>query len=233
MQNHRYGNFSSSEIHKLIKSGRGKNDVFSAAGLNYIQEKRFEKKLGRSLTSDQNSKPTSWGTFVESRVFNLLDMSYQLESTTRLKHPTIEGWTGAPDTIRPNIVGDIKCPWTLKGFCELVDSFEVGAEAFKLAKPEYYWQLVSNSILTDSNKAEIIAYVPYKSELEAIREEADNYDGDQNKIAFINWAGDEELPYLIEGNHYKNLNIFEFEIPAEDKEFLTERVKLAIELRDK
>lgn len=233
MKNKRYGNFSSSEIHKLIKTGRGKDAVFSSLGLTYIKEKRYELKLGRALSSEQGAKSTSWGTFIETRVFNLLGLEYQLESTTRLGHDTIPHWTGAPDTIRPNIVGDIKCPWTLKSFCETVDAMEQGREAFKEVRPEYYYQLVSNAILTGSSKAEIIVYVPYLSELEDIREEANNYDGDQNKIAFINWAEDNQLPYLIEGNHYKNLNVLEFEIPQEDIDFLTERVKLAIELLNK
>jgi hypothetical protein len=53
---------------------------------------------------------------------------------------------------------------------------------------------------------------------------AANYDGDQNKIAWINWASDDELPYLIEGGHYQNLNIIRFEVPQADKDFLTKRV---------
>lgn len=40
------------------------------------------------------------------------------------------------------------------------------------------------------------------------------------------------LAYLPDGGHYKNLNIFRFEVPIADKEFLTERIKKAIALRD-
>ncbi len=32
------------------------------------------------------------------------------------------------------------------------------------------------------------------------------------------------MPYLIEGGHYKNLNIIRFEVSEEDKKALTERV---------
>jgi hypothetical protein len=254
MNNQRFGTFSSSAAHKLIKLGSRKMtadeliefkknnpkstkkncaDGFSEAGLTYIKETGYELKLGRALGSEQGARATSWGTFVESIVFGKLDLSYKLESQIRLAHKTVERWTGAPDTIRENVVGDIKCPWTLKSFCETVEAMEIGIEAFKELRPEYYWQLVSNAILTDSGKGEIIIYVPYLSELEPIREEANNYDGDQNKIAFINWAEDNELPYLPDGGHYKNLNKLEFDIPEEDKIFLTERIILANEYLNK
>ena len=50
---------------------------------------------------------------------------------------------------------------------------------------------------------------------------ASNYDGNQNKFAWINWAEDKELPYLLDGGHYKNLNIIRFEVSQEDKDRLT------------
>jgi len=230
-ENARFGTFSSSENHKLIKSGRTKDAEFSQVGLTYIQEKRFERKLGKALTGETSAKPTSWGTFMEEFVFNKkIDMGYRLKSTDRLGHPTIKEWTGSPDTLRGDYVGDIKCPWTLKSFCEAVEALKIGVEKFKEVKPEWFWQLCSNAILTQKDKAEIIIYVPYLSELDEIREYADNYLGDQNKIAFINWAGDDELPHLLDKGDYKNINIFEFDVPQSDKDFLTERVQSAIKL---
>jgi len=229
MNTHRYGNFSSSEIWKIANDGK-KGELFLKSGLTYIQEKRYELNLGRSLNSETSSKPTSWGTFLESRVFDLLSMEYSLESTTRLAHPTIEHWTGAPDTLRENFVGDIKCPYTLKSFCESVEAITSGLSEFKRVRPEYYWQLISNGILADKTHAEIIFYVPYLSEIEAIRELANDYEGDQNKIAWINWAADADLPHILEGMKYENMYKFEFEIPKEDKEHLTKKVKEGIKL---
>ena len=115
--------------------------------------RQYELRLGRGLQSDHNSKPTTWGTFIEERVFELMGLEYKLESKVRLAHKTISHWTGAPDTIREGVVGDIKCPWTMKSFCETVDSF-VDLETFKKVRPEYFFQLVSNAIdlLNQSNK---------------------------------------------------------------------------------
>jgi len=228
MSTDRNANFSSSSIYKLVKTGRGEAE-FSAPGLTYIDEKRMEGRLGRALTTEHNARPTTWGTFVEGRVFDILPLNYKLESYTRLKHPKIKHWTGAPDLIDEVIVGDIKCPYTLKAFCQVVDSM-TDVEALKKAVPEYYWQLVSNAILSDKDVAELIVYCPYQEELDAIRDMAQNFSGDQNKIAWINWAEDRDLPHLIKGKHYKNINIFRFDIPKEDKQFLEERVTLAVEL---
>ena len=76
-------------------------------------------------------------------------------------------------------------------------------------------------------------YVPYQSELPAIREMANNYDGDQNKVAFLNWANDEDLPYLVDGGYYKNLNTLRWEASEADKKVLTNKVIEAVILLNK
>lgn len=229
----RVANFTSSQIYRLCgfdRSGKQPGKPF----FEYIAEKAMEHRLKRSLDSEVSSRITSWGKFVEQRVFNLLGTDYNLCSTETIKHPDILHWSGSPDGLKfgpdekPMVVYDIKCPSSLKSFCELVD----GCDITKIRDThkdgdKYYWQLVSNAILTGVTKAELIVYVPYQRELAEIREETSNYEGDQNKIAWINWAQDEDLPFLIEGAHYKNINIISFDVPSIDIDFLTERVKQA------
>lgn len=233
----RNGNFSSSEIHKLIKAGPGKLDVFSSLGLTYIKEKKYEQLLKRALSTDTNSRPTSWGTFMELYVWNYkMGLSdYKFEHKTRYSHDSISNWNGCPDLVGDDRVGDIKCPYTLKSFCEMMECFD-NPILLREIKPEYYWQLVSNAILTNKSKAELIVYVPFKSEIADIKtfsEETDVFfqnNLDQNKYAWINFAQDNDLPYLREDGFYSNLNTLAFDIPLEDKELLTERVKLAVNL---
>lgn len=224
----RIGNFTSSNIWKLMttdRSGKG----FGKPALTYIEEKKMEIRLGRQLQNEVSSHETSWGNLVEQRAFDLIPLGYRLESKVRLIHPTIERWTGAPDLANEDTTGDVKCPFTLKSFCTMIDLFN-DLERFKEEKPEYYWQLVSNSILANKEYAELIVYVPYKNELAEIREMANNFDGDQNKIAWVNWAQDDDLPYLIEGNYYKNINVLRFKVSETDKAELTSVVKKALEL---
>jgi len=124
---------------------------------------------------------------------------------------------------------DIKCPLTLKSFCQLVDCKTIQEVRDNHKDGEkYFWQLVSNAILTGAEHAELIIYVPYQSELEDIRELARNTDeGVMSKYYWIHNATDDELPFLIEGGHYKNLNVIRFDVSKEDKAFLTERVAAA------
>lgn len=237
----RNGNFSSSQIYKLVKSGRGKDDLFSEPGLTYIEEKKYEIRLGRSITSEVNAKPTSWGNLLElyvwDRMFGYED--YQLENKKRYFHETITHWNGCPDLVSELNVADIKSPFTLKSFCKLIDC-KTGEDLKNQSKAtddgwKYYWQLVSNAILTGKETAELIVFVPYQEDLERIRgflstDVFVRYKLDQNKFSWLNWATDEDLPYLIKGNEYVDLNVMTFEIPQEDKDFLTERVELAVKL---
>lgn len=224
----RTANFSSSGIHRLMGFGRDKVSP-SKAFYEYVQVKKWEQRLGRSIDTASGGRETSWGNLVELRAFDLLPLNYVIQSDFRYQHPEL-AWSGAPDMLKDgDTVCDIKCPFTLKSFCEQLEYFG-DAEKFKDEKPEYYWQLVSNSLLTDRPFAEIILYVPYREELKHIREMVDNYLGDQNKVAWVQFANDNDLPFLIKGNEYQNLNVFKFEVPQRDKEFLIERVTLATEL---
>lgn len=213
----RVGNFSSSEIYKLTKLNR-KGDDFGQVALTYIKEKAMEKKLGRSLRPFTFSKPTSWGTFVESIAFDEMGLEADLVSDKRLYHPEIDNWTGVPDYVG-KVVGDIKCPWTLDSFCNMYEM-----EDLKSDKPEYYWQLVSNSILTGIDTAELAIYCPYQGDLKRIRQEASNSE-EHSWIAYS-----QDLPYLIFGNFYNSIKKHTFEVPKEDKDFLTEQVKKANEI---
>lgn len=193
----------------------------------------MERRLGRPLGSEVSAKPLSWGNFLEGIVFEKLGLEYELHHKTRYAHPTIANWTGAPDTRKASVVGDIKNPFTMKSFCIHVDAFG-SIEKFKeVDKGKWYWQLISNAILTGSDRAEIIIYCPYKKDLDDIRERAGMFDGDQNKVAFLNWSDDDELPWIPEGGHYKDLNIWEFDVPEEDRIFLTNRVIEANVIREK
>lgn len=222
----RHGTFSSSNIWKLMTNDKSGKD-FGVKGKTYIKQVFHELNLGRSINPERDSRPTSWGKFVETRAFDLLGLEYRLVSDERLVHPEYDFWTGAPDLLkREDTVCDVKCPVSLEVFCDKIAALK-NIDTYRNEFPEDYWQLVSNAILSGRKFAEAVIYVPYLHELKEIREAASNYSGNQNKIAWIGWAEDEELPYVIEGGKYKNLNIVRFEVSEEDKEALTKRVKLA------
>jgi len=214
----RAGNFTSSEIVALTTNGKVKGS-FGVPALTYINEKNMERRLGRSLKEDTDSKPTDWGTCCEPYVFTLLGLEYSTISKQSIQHPDIDFWAGTPDSIcygHENTVVDIKCPFTLKSFCQLVDGWEqggiTGLRDNHKDGDKFYYQLVSNACLTGCNYGELIVFCPYENELGAI-----------DKLLYP-WMAYSELPFLIAGRHYKNLNKFRFDIPEADKKALTDRV---------
>lgn len=249
----RVGNFTSSEIVALMSNGKKAGEP-GKPFYTYIEECNYERRLGKAIDVESNARPLSWGKLCEKYVFeNKLDTSYRLCSTETIQHPTIDCWVGSPDGEKfddGKTVIDEKCPMTLKSFCQLVDPLYKGLTGInainairfgvededprKSITPhkdgeKFYIQLVSNSILTNSKYAELIIYCPYKEDLEAIREMASMIDDplEQRKYYWIAQAQDDELPWLIRGGVYKDLNKIRFEVPKEDKIKLTERVNLA------
>lgn len=233
----RVGNATSSEIVALTSNGKSKG-TYGKPFYTYAEECNMERKLGRSIQTESNAHPLIWGKLIEKRVFDLLPTHYCFRANDTIEHKTIKCWSGSPDvTVDLPIkkVGDEKAPLTLKSFCQLVDPIYMGLEGMDAINhirenhkdgEKYFWQLVSNAILTDSKEAELIVYVPYKSELEEIKQLAMEQSGYAH-----NWiinAREMDLPYLIDGGYYKNLNIINFPVTEFDKNFLTERV-LALE----
>lgn len=229
----RIGNFTSSEIVALTTSGKTK-DSFGKPALTYIQETNFERKLGRSITDETTARPLTWGKLMEIRAFDQLGLEYILSSTETTVHPSIPYWAGSKDGMKMDkgrTIIDIKAPITLKSFCQLVDplySGLSGMEAMNLVRDnhkdgeKYYWQLVSNSILENAQYAELIVYMPYKSELEEIRLMAQSVPAEQlSKHYWIAMAAEDELPFIKDGGYYKNINIIRFEVPQADKDLLT------------
>lgn len=231
------------ELAARPKSGSGSKsktieDIFSfdLAGLTYIEECNMERRLGRSLNNETSAKPTSWGNLLEKFVFADLPTSYRHFFDITKQHSEIPYWLGSPDVEQESIscVGDIKSPMTLKSFCQLVDPIYngfTGIEAMNKVREnhkdgeKFYWQLISNSILLNCKYAELIIFVPYESQLDDVRDLAANTtEMEQNKVAWVGFANDNDMPYLIDGGYYQNKNIIRFEVPQIDRDFLKARV---------
>jgi hypothetical protein len=218
----RAGTFSSSSAWKLMTKGKAAGS-FGAPALKYIKQVNLEMKLGRALMCERDSRPTDWGDFCQHRVFNLLDLSYRNIDGVRYFHPDVKCWSGMPDTLRAESVGDIKSPYNLEVFCDKIEALEAGIEVYKAEFPEDYYQHISNAILLNANGIKVthfeaIIYAPYRYEIDEIRKES------EHEYQWIKFANDDELPWIPDGGQYKNLNIYRFEVPISDKIALHERV---------
>ena len=68
--------------------------------------------------------------------------------------------------------------------------------------------------------------MPYYEQLEEIKQYNESL---EEPYWLVARAKDDELPYIYKESGIKNLNIIRFEVPIEDKIFLEQRVKLAID----
>lgn len=220
----RIGSFTSSNIHKLMTLA--KDGSFGKPALTYISEKNIERKMGRSLECETTSNVMAWGIFLEQRVLDLIGLEYKHSSTETDQHPDYDFWTGSKDMIVEGLkISEVKC-YQPKNFALYTDALMTkDISIIRSECPEEYYQAISNAIINNVPKTELISYMPYRSELEAIREMANNYDGsDQWKYRFIAEKEDSWLAWLPDNGYYKNLNVFEFVVPEEDKILLTSKV---------
>lgn len=225
----RHGRFTSSQIHKLMTSDKSGKE-FGKPALTYIEEKRLERKLKRSLTTDAYSKSMAWGEIIESYVFSLLPLEYDYVSKETIVHPQYEFWAGTPDLIiKGKLISEIKCyePKNFALYTEALLSRDV--ERIKKEFPDEYWQMISNACIIGAKEVEAISFMPYESEAEAIKkhvEEYQEYDSWKYRYIYelINAQLLYKMPFLPNDSEFKNLNIVRFEAPKEDKELLTERV---------
>ena len=235
----RIGNFTSSEIVALTTSDKSKK----APGkpfFSYVEEKKFERNLKRSLDTKQTAKPLSWGKLCEVYLFQHKGLiQYTPLMDEPMKHPNYNFWWGSPDAFNNNIdaVSELKCPQTLKSFCQLVEPLKIGLSGIDAMNhirehhsdgDKYYWQIVSNAVITGKSKGELIIFCPQKAELQDLRDLAQQMPTeDLSDYYWIANSNDEQLPYLLAESAYNSFNSIVFDIPQEDIDFLTIRTLLA------
>lgn len=221
----RLGNFTSSGIAALIKGGQ--------TAETYVAEKIMEREFDLPLEPKTDTRETLWGKLVERRCFDILGLEYKLSSQETLTHSIIKYWRGSPDGFKYDegqTIIDIKSPATRKSFHTLTYPLYHNTSilpvtylrAYHKSGETYYWQLVSNACISKSKYAELIVYMPYREELDIIREMAK-----ATNDAAYNWiyyAEDYQLPYIKDGGRFKNLNIIRFEVSEADKLLLTDKV---------
>lgn len=225
----RSGFATSSQMSRIAASL--KNGKPSQAFFGYVEEIIDERFMGRVASTNVKTRPMKWGNLMEIVLFNLLGMDYEMAHKKTIKHHKYSKiWSGTPDLIAAKKIGEIKC-FEPKAFSSLSRCLlKKDVQLFKDKFPKEYWQCVSNAILCKVQRAEIIAYMPYKSELIKIIDLITSTDFlednglEPNDYYFMTTADIESLPYLPDDSPISNINSFEFEVPMEDQIFLTKRI---------
>jgi hypothetical protein len=220
------------------------------AAVTYINEKNIERRLGMSIDTDTEARPLSWGKLGEQLVEVMLKEYYDFSPNESLLHPYIPNWSGSRDAISKagDTVVEVKCPATRKSFAQLVQPTRDGLEGIDamnairfgykakngLEQPkhpsgeQYYQQIVSNACISGCKYGELIIFMPYESELQAVQSAAETLiTQGESQYYWIASAKPENLPHIKDDGYYSHLCIINFEIPQEDKDRLEEVVKLA------
>jgi hypothetical protein len=198
----------------------------------YVAEIKHQRKLKRALSSGGGSYATDWGNLCEEWLLsNYLTLDYVPSHKNFIMHPTIQGWGGTPDYTRGEIVGDIKSP-QLKAFCQL-NEIKTGEE-LKANQKDYYWQLVSNAVLTGATKCELLVFCPsYEMMLQIVQYNNNKAiqgfaEWQMPPLRWLEWAEVGTLAYLPEGAEYEPIHRIEFDLDPVDVAMLTSRIMLAL-----
>lgn len=218
----RRGCFTSSKIFNLCTSGKEKDSIgkpFYAYCKKVAAERFFNTRV-----IDGGSLSTDWGNLAEKYVGSILEKEGITVgfSDSPMANKELESWhRGTPDCLSRDTVFDIKCPTSLEHYFELYGCTE---QDLKKNDANFYWQLVSNSIITNKPYAELVVFYPNFDDLQAILEL-----NRQESISFrIEWKDIDDLPCLGEDRSDMNIYRLRWRVLEEDKQFITERIRLAI-----
>lgn len=231
----RIGRFTNSQIHKLTTRARD-GKTFGAPALTYIEEKRAERSLGRSLELGATSQSMTTGKIYEYYCHKFhLGLEYSLVSKLTSTHPRHKFWSGSPDAEKELTAVEIKC-YEPKNYylysmalLKLINK-TMTLNEFKAEFKEEYYQVIGNAIILNKPKAELIAYTPTEEQLMQIRQEVEET-SILESLGIEPWQGrfifEKEiynLPYIPTGIEYPNFVKYEFQVPADDIIFLTKCV---------
>ncbi len=156
----RCGNFTGSEVWRLMSEPRSKKDVLSKTAETYILEKVWEKLSGE-VKQGINNFATEFGNEHEptAKKFYTSVTGNEIIDSKLLYSNEIEGLTGSPD----GLVGDegmieIKCPFN--GANHLRHCFITDEETMLSEIPEYYYQMQCYMLLSGRKWCDFVSFDP-------------------------------------------------------------------------
>lgn len=183
----RLGRFTGSEVGRLMKSGRGKDDIFSKDALTYINEVVAERMLNPSVVMvdglfeeylmqvTASSKALAWGNDQEMNARGLYASITKRKVTSCGAIQFCDYFADSPDglCIEDNGAIEIKCPQNKTHTDYLVGIHD--AESLKAIKPEYYWQCMAHMTVSGADWCDWMSYCPFsKKPLHVVRIERDS-----------------------------------------------------------
>lgn len=229
----RVARFTSSKISVLTVSGKGPFG-FGAGAITYIKDKIKELELGRGLTLPIYKQDMIWGKVWEPWIHWQVGPEYELIIDQTTIHPKHPFWAGSEDfklNIDGGCVSELKCYQLSNHYDYSKCLLKKDVELFKKEFKDEYWQIVSNSCIHGTLYGEAIAFMPTEEDLIEMRELIENSDyvekhlkDDPWKYRFMYEKDLYDLPFIPKHSDFPSMVKFRFEVPMEDKIFLTKCV---------
>jgi hypothetical protein len=235
----RVARLTSSNAHLFVVSGNGPHG-FGEGAMTYIKKKRKELDYGRGIELPVYKTDMLWGKCWEPFVHWELGRDYEIIVDITTIHPKYAFWSGTQDfnvKIIGGCIAELKC-YQMSNHYDYVEVLK--QKDLKLFKAKYaneYWQIVSNSCIHKTKYGEAIAFLPTEKQLIEMRRLLDETDyiekhlkDDPFKYKFIVDRDLYDLAFIPSHSNVISMEKFRFEVPTEDKIFLTGKMIKAGEL---
>lgn len=161
------GKISASEIWKLMKKGKGKDEYFGQVALTYIDEKVTEIITGQPVKDLSNMNAIEWGHAHENEAV----IEYEYRTGNKIEYygganpkffPYNHFSGGSPDGLDDNSVYEVKCPYNSVHHTKnlLASLKDMGGEWLKKHHEDYYCQIQFNMMCTKRSNGIFISYDP-------------------------------------------------------------------------
>lgn len=175
----RFGNFTGSEVHKLMSASRKKDEVFSETAKSYIYQVAAERIFNPDFLSDDDifqsyldtvqftTRAMQWGIDQEvsaRKLYSELRGGVEVFEVSSCAHDSIPHFAASPDGIvraEEQRCLEIKCP-SLAVHMRYASEIHDG-ESLKRVKPEYYWQVQAEMSCTGCSSADFVSYCAWLS----------------------------------------------------------------------
>lgn len=170
----RLGNFTGSQVGRLMKSGRGKDEVFGKDAISYIDKVGGDRALHPAFVMndeeleeylgivDPSSRTMDWGKKREPDARGLYE--HITGNTVTLCGAmwvnSLRCFADSPDGVVIDKDGciEIKCQMPSTSFHYQRNVTD--AESLKAENPQYYWQCISHMLVTGAAWCDFIVYCP-------------------------------------------------------------------------
>lgn len=169
----RLGKFTGSQVGRLMKSGRGKDEYFGKDAITYIKGRVAERMLNPSvvmhddlfeeylLQHTHTSNAMAWGNEQEMNARGIYAKTTFRNVTSCGAIEMLPYFASSPDglCLQDNGTIEIKCPDNDTHTLYLIDVHS--AEDLKAVRPVYYWQCISHIMVTDAGWCDWVSYCPF------------------------------------------------------------------------